>query len=473
MSARLHSDDRIFEVSETVSTYRGSMSQFTLRIVHHDGMEEVKDIADGDLTIGRGPENRLSPLDPSLSRQHAVIHNSSGRLSIEDLQTRNGTFVNGTRIQTEVALGVGDVVDLGKTKLVLAGEGESQDVRRNQPTVEIQGDVPRQRIVAESARLMDLIKKTDKFSRSDLPILITGETGTGKELFAHRVHEKSLRKDGPFVVLNCPALAPGLVESELFGVESGVATDVSERPGRLEEADQGTLFLDEIADLSLDIQAKLLRFLQDGSIERVGGRKARTLDVRLVAATNQNLEAAMQSGGFRNDLFFRIAAVRLDLPPLREHPDDVRPLVEYLLARRNLGHISVDEIAMKALEHYQFPGNVRELDAIISSAAALTEDSTIRLSDLAIGDSRLASTPGEERNPGALLDLLVTGSVDFWDAVHRPFIDRELPRAFVKDLIALGLSNSGGSVKVLAENIHQEHNYRKLLDFLRNNRLLP
>jgi len=449
------------------------MSDFVLRILHHDGTEEVKDLVPGDLTIGRGGDNWICPVDPAMSRYHAVIRGALDFPAIEDLGTRNGTHVNGSRIDSITPLNPGDVVEVGATRILLVAVGNSVEIRRSDATLEIEGGDQREQIIARSDLMTDLIHRADRFARSDLPILITGETGTGKELLAGRIHRASPRRHAPFVILNCPALAPGLAESELFGIEGGVATDVRARPGRLEEAHEGTLFLDEIADLGLEVQAKLLRFLQDGTIEPVGGRSKKRVDVRLVAATNQDLETAMESGRFRRDLYYRIAAVHLDLPPLRKRPEDIPALVEHLLQRRDNGHLRVDDRALAALEGHDFPGNVRELDAIINRAAALVDGSTIRAGDLALESNRTTAQGATTTNPNEVIEALTAGRAEFWRDIHQPFIDRELSRTSLREIIARGLELSGGSVKDLATLLGVEKDYRKLVDFLRNNRLLP
>lgn len=447
------------------------MSELVLRILHHDGTEEVRDLVRGDLTIGREADNEIRPVDPALSRHHAVIHGEATPPTIEDLKTRNGTMVNGELVNSIVTLGPGDVVELGSTTIEVAGRGDSGDTRRSQPTVELAELPPDDGIVARSPKMLELLDRADRFARSDLPILITGETGTGKELFAARIHRVSQRAKGPFVILNCPALAEGLVESELFGVEEGVATGVRARPGRLLEADGGTLFLDEVGDLGLDVQAKLLRFLQEGTVEAVGGRVPITLDVRVVAATNQDLEKTIDAGGFRRDLFFRIVGARLDIPPLRERAEDILPLVDHLLGRRNLGRFRLDDDAIAVLKRHAFPGNVRELATALGRAAVMAKSGVIRLADLALGTG-MASADAVG-TPSDLLESLIAGDADFWRDVHTPFMERELSRSTVRALVECGLERTGGSIKDFAALIGEKSAYRKLLDFLRNNRLLP
>jgi transcriptional regulator with PAS, ATPase and Fis domain len=449
------------------------MSDLVLRILHHDGTEEVKDLVPGDLTIGRGADNWLCPLDPALSRSHAVIRGAPAQPVIEDLGSGNGTHVNGSPVDGATPLGPGDVVEVGTTRITVAAAAGSVETRRSDATLEIESGARGERIIAESRLMTDLLDQADRFARGDLPILITGETGTGKELLARRIHRESRRREAPLIILNCPALAPGVIESELFGIEGGVATDVRARPGRLEEAHGGTLLLDEVADLGLEVQAKLLRFLADGAIEPVGGRAAKNVDVRLLAATNQDLEAAMESGRFRRDLFYRIAAVHLHLPPLRQRPQDLPALVDHLLRRRDAGHLRVDDEARAALAAHDFPGNVRELDAIISRAAVLVDGDTIRLQHLALQPQRSATRGMEAMGPNEVIDALAAGSADFWRDLHAPFIGRELPRTTLRGIVARGLERSGGSLKELAALLGVGKDYRKLVDFLRNNRLLP
>ena len=449
------------------------MSDLELKIHHHDGTEEVRSLGAGDFSIGRGADNWLCPVDPAMSRRHAVIRSVANRLFIADLGTRNGTHINGKRIAAEIELRASDVIEVGATRIHVTTPADSVEARRFNATLEITDETPSEEIIATSSVMTDLLSRTDRIARSDLPVLVSGETGTGKELFASRIHRMSTRRDGPFVILNCPVLASGLAESELFGVEEGVATDVHARTGRLEEADGGTLFLDEIADLGLDIQAKLLRFLQDGTIEKVGGRATRSIDVRLVAATNQDLEHLIENGGFRRDLFFRIAGVHIELPPLRERREDIPVLVEYLLQRRNLGRLRFEAEALSALQSHDFPGNVRELDAVISRTAALSDTDTITVADLAIEPvgERAANPAGW--SPTGVLDAIILGRGDFWNDVHRPFIDRELSRSAVRQFVTIALDRSGGSIKELASLLNEDASYRKLVDFLRNNRLLP
>lgn len=242
-------------------------------------------------------------------------------------------------------------------------------------------------IVGESEALKSVLQKIKIVARSHSTVLLRGESGTGKELFAHATHDFSPRKKGPFVKLNCGALPESLLESELFGHEKGAFTGaVTQRKGRFELADGGTLFLDEIGDISPAFQVKLLRVLQDGEFERVGGLKTIKVDVRLVCATNKNLEEAVTKGEFRADLYYRICVVSIRLPALRERREDVPLLACEFLRRFNEEHHtnhSLTPSAYAVLNSCYFPGNVRELENCIRRTATLSHADGITDDDFA------------------------------------------------------------------------------------------
>ena len=234
------------------------------------------------------------------------------------------------------------------------------------------------------ARVFGLI---DKVADSPTTVLITGESGTGKELVARALHEHSSRKEAPFIQVNCGAIPEALFESELFGHEKGAFTGAaSARPGRFELAHGGTLFLDEIGELPKDMQVKLLRVLQDGRVDRVGGTRTTTVDVRVVAATNRDLLAEAQAGTFREDLYYRLNVIPIHLPPLRERPEDIPLLVDHFLRRFNerlgRGLQGLSPEATDAIAAWRWPGNVRELENLMERAVLLAEGDTIRLRDL-------------------------------------------------------------------------------------------
>ncbi len=242
-------------------------------------------------------------------------------------------------------------------------------------------------IIGSSSVIQELQKMIEQVSTTDATILITGESGTGKELCAHAVHYHSLRSDGPFVRINSGALTETLLESELFGHKKGAFTGaIDDRPGMFELANGGTLFLDEVGELSLNTQVKLLRVLESGEYMPVGGREVQHCDVRVVAATNRNLQEMVKAGSFREDLYYRLAIISMELAPLRDRNEDIPLLAGHLLKRhavrlrRGVGNFTKD--AMSALQRYNWPGNIRELDNRIQRGVALTEDGDIQIESL-------------------------------------------------------------------------------------------
>jgi len=241
-------------------------------------------------------------------------------------------------------------------------------------------------IVGSSPAMQDVYKRTAKIAQLDSAVLILGQTGTGKELIARAIHRHGARRDGPFVPVNCGALPESLVESELFGHVRGAFTGAeSDRAGRFEAADRGTLFLDEVGELPPAVQVKLLRVLDSQIIERVGSVKPIPLDVRILAATNRNLTEDVRTGHFRSDLYYRLAVMQVELPPLADRPEDIVPLAEHFLAvltGTEKAPAVLDPSAVRALQKHNWPGNVRELKNAVEHAAAVTPSDIISPQDL-------------------------------------------------------------------------------------------
>jgi two-component system response regulator AtoC len=240
-------------------------------------------------------------------------------------------------------------------------------------------------VVSESRAMRDVLDLASRVSRHNTTVLITGESGTGKEVLARAIHRMSPRSERSFVAINCAAIPEHLLESELFGHVKGAFTGASgDRTGLFELAHEGTLLLDEIGDLPLELQAKLLRVLEEGEVRRIGGREPHKVDVRVIAATAKNLEQAVERSEFRADLFYRLNVVRLHIPPLRERPEDVPALLTHFArqAAQRLGHpVSVTPAALAALTHNQWPGNVRELRNAVERAAVLGGDRQLDVKD--------------------------------------------------------------------------------------------
>jgi DNA-binding NtrC family response regulator len=245
-------------------------------------------------------------------------------------------------------------------------------------------------IVGQSQAMQHVFKMIGRVSHSEAPVMITGESGTGKELAASAIHRFSARAARNFVAINCAAIPEQLLESELFGHEKGAFTNaISQRVGRFEQSDGGTLFLDEIGDMPLPLQGKILRVLQNGEFSRVGSSATLKTDVRIVAATNKNLEQEVAARTFREDLFYRLNVVRIQIPPLRHRVEDVRLLAEYFLqkvaVRKHLPRLKLAEDAVRILESYPWPGNVRELENTIQRASVLATSDIILPKDLPLG----------------------------------------------------------------------------------------
>ncbi len=249
---------------------------------------------------------------------------------------------------------------------------------------EIRGEMDFEGIVGQSSALRHVLNLVETVAPSDSTVLLLGETGTGKELIARAIHERSRRKDRTFVKLNCAAIPTGLLESELFGHERGAFTGaIAQKTGRMELADQGTLFLDEVGDIPTEIQPKLLRALQEREFERLGSNRTKQVDVRLVAATNRDLNQMMENREFRSDLYYRLNVFPIRIPPLRERPEDVPLLVRYFAqkyGRRMQKQIeSISTAALRKLSSWHWPGNIRELENFIERSVILTRGSELQV----------------------------------------------------------------------------------------------
>jgi len=274
-------------------------------------------------------------------------------------------------------------------------------------------------MLGTSPQIQEVFSAIRKVATTDMPVLIVGESGTGKEMAAWAIHRKSARKDGPFEAINCSAIPESLLESELFGHEKGAFTGAHiQRKGRMELSQGGTLFLDEIGEISLALQVKLLRFLQEHQIERVGGRGKILVDARVIAATNVDLKQRMVEGRFREDLFYRISVVTISIPPLRERQGDIQPLAKAFLQKyssENQKRITgFTQKALRAIEAHDWPGNVRELENRIKRAVVMTEGSKVRPEDLEL---RIPSGSYEAR-----------GLKSARETLERDFIRRALSR---------------------------------------------
>ncbi|MBI2774253.1 MAG: sigma-54-dependent Fis family transcriptional regulator [Chloroflexi bacterium] len=315
---------------------------------------------------------------------------------------------------------------------------------------EISSLVQTERIVGNSPPMQEVYKTVGKVAKSDATVLITGESGTGKELVAEALHYNSSRRAGPVVKVSCAALPETLLEAELFGHEKGSFTGaMTQRRGRFELADKGTIFLDEIAEMSLQTQTKLLRVLQDRKIERVGSSIPIKVDIRIICATNKDLQKAVEQNKFRDDLFYRLNVINIHMPPLRDRKEDIPALVEHFLGKHRYSATAqpaaISEEALRRLMEYDWPGNVRELENVVERAVVLSRGQIITSRELPFGDHDGDHDEGEGEGDGVLTE--------------KSFFKKSVAQ-FEKDLIMKALRDATGNRSKAADMLGI---YRRLL----------
>ena len=341
--------------------------------------------------VGRGDDADIRIEDASVSRRHARLHLGE-HIEVEDLGSTNGTRVRDRTLSEgeRVTLAPGDVVEFGGVLCLMRGPSREATER-----VEVPLATPSE-LVVEDPAMRQLHALTARVARATVPVLLLGETGVGKEVFAERLHALAPRASGPYVKVNCGNLTESIVESELFGYEKGAFTGANtNRAGLIESAAGGTLFLDEVGELPPAMQTRLLRVLEDREVRRIGASKGRAVDVRFVAATNRDLEAEVAAGRFRADLFYRLNGFVLVIPPLRERVAEVIPLALRFArkARAQLGlagDATLKTSARAWLEAYPWPGNIRELRNAMERAVLFAEDEPIGVEHLSAPSSRTA-----------------------------------------------------------------------------------
>lgn len=338
------------------------------------------------IRLGRHPDNDLSLPHESVSRFHCTIEPKEGRFQLKDL-SRNGTFLNSRRVK-EALLKDHDEMEIGPWRVRFLVEEEWAD---RETAVNKREDLPETfcGMAGKSKAMSEVFQWIRKAASLQVPVLIFGETGTGKELVARALHELSPRVRSPFVALNSGAISPQLIESELFGHEAGAFTGASGRhAGAFEQAAGGTLFLDEIGEFPLDLQPKLLRVLEDQKFRRIGGKEEVKTDVRIVAATHRRLQEEVQKGRFREDLFYRLFGLPITIPPLRERKEDIPLLVAcFLYQYRSTAKKTVSPEALEVLQRHLWRGNIRELKNTIMRALFLSTDPLIQLKDMQFATS--------------------------------------------------------------------------------------
>lgn len=342
--------------------------------VNHKTLEETGVVA---------RSSALMALDQQ--KEVTIIHEYL-KSGLEALVTSKPVFNEDNDVQMIVS-SIRDATELSGLKNELEKERERRQKTENKAKLMQERILDSSEIIANDKKMKDLIETAKRIAKVDSTVLITGETGTGKEEIAKIVHNNSLRQEESYIPINCGAIPENLVESELFGYEGGAFTGArkSGKPGVFELADKGTVFLDEVGELALDVQAKLLRAMENGVITRIGGIKPIKVDVRIVAATNRDLKNMVKSGSFRRDLYYRLNVVPLHIPALRERRNDIIPLTEYFLSSVNKKYGMQKKMtneAYHAMTQYDWPGNVRELKNLVESLAVMTDKDIIEMQDI-------------------------------------------------------------------------------------------
>jgi DNA-binding NtrC family response regulator len=405
--------------------------------------------APAPLLVGKSPVCALQIDDPEVSRRHLAVELTESGLLVRDLESKNGTRVEGVRI-TEAVLDGGERIELGSTLLRV----EASD---SATTPELSTASAFGRVVGSSLAMRRLYPLFERLAASTIPVIIEGETGTGKEALAEALHQAGPRAGQPFVVFDCTAVTPSLVESELFGHERGAFTGaVATRPGVFEQADGGTLFLDEIGDLDLAIQPKLLRVIERAEVRPLGGGRVQRFDVRVLAATRRDLDREVQEGRFRDDLFHRLAVARIELPALRRRQGDIGVLTKHFWHELALasGHATEAEAGppaalMRRFEREAWPGNVRQLRNAVARTLALGGAET---SALEFSSSSSQTSLGRD-----LVDAVLGERLPL--PVARERVVEEFERRYIEDI----LERHGGNVTRAAKDSGIALRYFQLL----------
>lgn len=451
LSSSFELEKNLFQAMKILSDYlemkRGTItlldqSTGELRIAVAYGLEREQ-IARGKYRIGEGIVGRVvetgSPMVvPDIGKEPLFLNRTRARidkdnisflcvpvklkneilgvLSVDRLFDETVSFEEDLRVLKIVATLIGQAIKLHQ-------RFKEEQLKREELTLELKGHYRLPNIISVSERMQEIIKTCLKVSRSKATILLRGESGTGKELFAKAIHYESPRAKGPFIAVNCAAIPENLLEAELFGYERGAFTGaVVSKPGKFELADKGTLFLDEIGDLSLQLQAKLLRVLQEQTFERLGGTKIIKVDVRVIAATNRDLEEMVKNSLFREDLYWRLNVVPLFIPPLRDRREDIPVLIEHFLNIFNKEYkknISFTPEAIERLLKYSWPGNIRELQNTIERLVLLLENEKISEDDLPLLIKKEALTESLKSNSLLKHEVEELEKKRITDALHK------------------------------------------------------
>jgi DNA-binding NtrC family response regulator len=443
----------------------GSDEESALTIIFSEGRPTVKHLRKAKLVVlsgndqgeeveidrsrvsgGRSVVNDLTLNDKAVSGAHFEIFGTDEGYRLVDLDSTNGTFVDGLRIK-EVYLKPGLEFQAGHTTIRFQPTNEVVEIALSK--ADRFGDA-----LGSSVAMREVFAVLEKVAPSDMTVLISGGTGTGKEVVARAIHDKSKRSDGPFVVLDCGAIPKELIESTLFGHEKGAFTGaVGQRRGCFEQAQGGTIFLDEIGELDLSLQPKLLRVLENRELKRVGGSKTIGVDVRVLAATNRDLRRMVSEGSFREDLYFRLSVMQVELPPLKERAEDIE-----LLARRFLQELahgggtiarSFSAEAVETLMRHDWPGNVRELRNVVERAASLADGPEIQPSEIII--SRGLVAPGRHEMGGGQSSLARFDPGQMAESMEFKEAKQEVLDAFERDYLSVLIERHRGNITRAAD----------------------
>ncbi|WP_437562131.1 sigma 54-interacting transcriptional regulator [Sorangium sp. So ce542] len=406
------------------------------------------------MVVGTGPECDLIVPDARVSRRHCELKLTRRGVVLRDLGSKNGTFIGEIPVM-EAILPVGAVATIGSTRLSIALEGAPSLVRLS--ASERFGEA-----IGRSVVMRALFAQLERAAATSETILLLGESGTGKEVLARAIHAASPRRGGPLVIVDCSAVAPGLVEAELFGHTRGAFTGaVAPHAGLLEQADGGTLFIDELGELPLDLQPKLLRALEARQIRRVGSSEWRSFDARVIAATHRDLRARVAEGTFRQDLYYRLAVVEVRVPALRERKDDIPALVERFLAAQSPPRALSDlpPSVMDVLLSHDWPGNVRELRNMVSRLVIFPDLAREALG-VALAPSRVEAAPPARRAAASAAERAEAPAAGTAEDGLSALLQMQLHEArdavvehFERRYIAAKLREHGGNVSRTADAI--------------------
>ena len=395
----------------------------------------VREFEAPTIRIGGRKAADLTLSDRAVSGFHIEIQLDERGYRLRDLDSTNGTFVAGMRVN-DVYINPGASIFLGETELCFQPLDDAI-------ALDLSANSSFGRLVGSSPVMRELFARLERIAATDATLLVTGETGTGKDLVAEAVHHQSARAAGPFVVLDCSALPPNLVESELFGHERGAFTGAgSAYAGAFERADGGTLFIDEIGELPLELQPKLLRAIEGRQVRRLGGATTLAVDIRIIAATNRDLGVEVSRGGFREDLYYRLVVAHVHLPRLSERRQDIPAIIEHLLAVIPGGdQVTLQAKTIELMSKHDWPGNVRELRNVVERAVLLREEPA---SATALRGARPAMVGADSSSPGPMVRADVDVDVAFKVA------KREVVDQFEREYIRALLERHHGNISAVA-----------------------